>query len=270
MTKLLAAAASVLASLGLAGFFPPPPLGDEPPPPPKAKFEAGEKGKEKDEPKRKGEPGPAGDLHRAYGLLRRLRADGSTAGRPEERLRDWIERAVKLYRDGVKAFEEGDRRLAHEYGAAAHDLARAVDHARNAARYDRPDPDLPTPPEGPGPEDAGDRVRHDLYRAYGRICEIREDEPVAGASFYLDAAKDLYNAARRDAEAGRLERAGELARAAEAITHVPEHLGHAAVEGPNDQPEPKRLRPEPPPLPDLKRDHVRDRDFGPGDLPPPL
>ena len=251
MTKLLAAAASVLASLGLAGFFPPPPPEDQPPPPHKAK--ANEKGKEKDEPKRKGEPGPEGDLHRAYDLLRRLRADGSTAGRPEERLRDWTERAVKLFRDGVKAFEEGDRRLAHEYGAAAHDLARAVDHARNAARYDRPDPDLPVPPEGPGPEDEGDRVRHDLYRASERLREIREGEPVAGAAFYLDAAKDLYNAARRDAEAGRLERAGELARAAEAITHVAEHLGHAAVAGPNDQPEPKRLRPAPSPPPDLKR-----------------
>jgi hypothetical protein len=262
MTKLLAVAASVLASLGLAGFFPPPPPEDEPPPPPKAKF------KEKDVPKWKGEPGPAGDLHRAYDLLRRLRADGSTAGRPEERLRDWTERAVKLYRDGVKAFEDGDRRLAHEYGAAAHDLAHAVDHARNAARYDRPDPDLPSPFEGPGPEDAGDRVRHDLYRAHERIREIREVEPVAGAAFYLDAAKDLYNAARRDAEAGRLERAGELARAAEAITHVPEHLGHAAAEGPDDRPEPKRRRPEPPPPPD--RNFERERGGGPGDLPPPL
>ena len=41
---------------------------------------------------------------------------------------------------------------------------------------------------------------------------------------YVKAARDLYTAARRDLEAGRDERAGELARAAEAMTHVPEHL----------------------------------------------
>jgi hypothetical protein len=41
-------------------------------------------------------------------------------------------------------------------------------------------------------------------------------------------ARDLYRAARRDLEAGREDRGGELARAAEAMTHVTEHLGHVA------------------------------------------
>src|SRR5205823_1089594 len=153
-------------------------------------------------------------------LLRRLRSDGRTTGRPEERLRDWTDRATKLYRDGVKAFKEGDHRLAHEYGASAHDLAKAVDHSRNAAQYERPDPDLPPPPSGPGPEDDGDRVRHDLRRAYDRIRDGLDDKLAGDPKFYLDAARDLYNAARRDAEAGRSERAVELARAADAMSHV--------------------------------------------------
>ncbi len=50
----------------------------------------------------------------------------------------------------------------------------------------------------------------------------------AEANYFRDAANDLYRSARRDFDAGRLERAGELARAAEAMTHVSEHLGHAA------------------------------------------
>ena len=96
MFKIAAAASSVLVSLGLAAFLPgqPPPSGG--PPPPKAKG--------KGEAKKKGERGPGGDLRKAYDLLRRLRADDSVAGRPEERLRDWTERAAELYRDGLKAF----------------------------------------------------------------------------------------------------------------------------------------------------------------------
>ncbi len=50
----------------------------------------------------------------------------------------------------------------------------------------------------------------------------------ADSDFYVKAARDLYSAARRDLEAGRDERAGELARAAEAMTHVPEHLAQVA------------------------------------------
>ncbi|HMB02965.1 MAG TPA: hypothetical protein VKP69_04395, partial [Isosphaeraceae bacterium] len=231
--KIFALGASSLLGISLAGFSPPPPPDDGPPPP----------------PKKKGEHGPGGDLKKAYDLLRRLRSDGRTTGRSEERLRDWTERATKLYRDGLKAHEAGDPRLAHEYGAAAHDLARAIDHARNAAQYERPDPDLPPPPSGPGPEDDEARVRRDLRHAYDRIRDELDDGPGADQKFYLGAARDLYNAARRDAEAGRQERAGELARAAEAMSHVAEHLGHAADRDRPDEPPPppdrKRERPEP-------------------------
>ena len=89
MVKLVAAVSSLLVSLGLAAFFPPQPPGPDGPEPPKAKA----KGKEA--AKKKGEPGPRGDLTKAYDLLRRLRADDSTVGRSEERIRDWTERATK-------------------------------------------------------------------------------------------------------------------------------------------------------------------------------
>ena len=58
----------------------------------------------------------------------------------------------------------------------------------------------------------------------------------------MKAARDLYSAARRDMEAGRVERAGEMARAAEAMTHVPEHLYQVARHA-------GRVLDGPPPLP---------------------
>ena len=273
MFKLAAVASSVLVSLGLAAFVPAqPPEPDGPPP---------HKSKGKGEAKKKGEAGAKGDMRKAYDLLRRLRAAEGSAGRPEERIRDWTERATKYYRDGLKAFDGGDGFLAHEYGAIAHDLARAADHAHNAALFDRRDPDLPPPSGGVGPDDSGERVRRDLNRAYDRITEFGKGDPAPGADFYLKASRDLYTAARRDLEAGREERAGELARAAEAMTHVAEHLGHAA-DGPPDGPpggppggrgriglQPGERREPPPqadrPVPKAKRAERRE-----SDLPPPL
>jgi hypothetical protein len=106
--------------------------GDEPPPPPDAK--------------KKGPGGPGGELTKAYDLLRRVRTDGRTTGRPEERLKDWTDRATKLYRKAVDAAKNGDDRKSREYGAAAHDIARAIDHARNASTTE-PDDELPPPPD---------------------------------------------------------------------------------------------------------------------------
>ncbi len=246
MIKLVAAVSSVLISLGLAAAMPaqpPPPDGGAPP---KAKIKAKGKG----DPKKKGEREPGGELSKAYDLLRRLRADESSGGRPEERLREWTNRAAGLYRDGLKALNAAKGREAREYGAAAHDLARAVDHARNAVRYDRPDPDLPPPSDDFGPEDTRERARRDLYRAYERLGWLGNGQTTDGSEFYIKAARDLYGAARRDLEAGRDERAGELARAAEAMTHVPEHLARVAegdgqivfrpASPPPDRPEPKK------------------------------
>jgi hypothetical protein len=267
MMKLIAMGLASVLGLGAAGLLQGPPSpGDDPPP--KAK------------PKGKGKKGAPGDeLRKTYDLLRRVRSDAGT-GRSEERINDWTDRATSLYRRAIRTREQGDPRRAREYATAAHDLARAVDHSRNAARLDRPDPDLPPPPDEFGPEDLGERTRRDLGRAYERIRSAGEYGPEADARFYLDAARDLYNAARRDAQAGRDERAGELARAAEAMTHVPEHLGHAADDGPGPRaefapppPEPKeKERPragglfDPPPDPKGERPGPRDR----GVLPPPL
>ena len=257
LMKLLTLGTSSLLGVALCGIMPAP---DDGPPPP--------------EPRKKKEaPGPAGELTKAYTLIRRISADGPTTGRPEERLKDWTDRATKLYRQGITAYKAGDEREAGEYGLAAHDLARAVDHARNASNTE-PSDDLPPPPDaGDGDEE---RTNRDLRHAYDRIDELRDDDDAPDADFFFKAARDLYNAARRDAEAGRTERAGELARAAEALTHVPEHLARAT----GDAPEPpdrkeKREKKERPAPPKGKRDRPepKERPGRPGDenrIPPPI
>ena len=111
MLKLVAVVSSLLVSLGLAAYFPPQPPGPDGPEPPKAKG--------KEQAKKKGEPGPRGDLTKAYDLLRRLRADDSTVGRSEERIRHWTKHTTKYYRDGLKALDAGDDFLAHESRAIA-------------------------------------------------------------------------------------------------------------------------------------------------------
>ena len=231
---------SGLVMLGLAWIMPPSSeSADEPPP----------SEKKKDEAAKKDAPGPEGDLNRAYELLRRIKADAGQPGRADDRLRGWTDRAVGFYRRGVAAYEAGDRRRAHELGVAAHDLARAVDHTRAASRFDQADPDLPPPPRGAGPAIDATGARRDLRHAYDRIGEM-DDEDGPDALFYRDAARDLYTAARRDAEDGRAERAAELAHAAEALTHVPEHLAHAE----HDAPEPPKGEPRPKPKAKRKAD----------------
>ena len=267
MLKLIAIGLSSMLSIGMAGFLQEPLFpGAGGPPPPKAKA--------------KGKKGASGDeLRKTYDLLRRVRSDIG-AGRTEERIKDWTDRATALYRRAIRMHEEGDVGRAREIGTAAHDLARAVDHARNASRLDRRDPDLPPPPDDSGPEDINERTRRDLYRAYGRIRSAGEQGADGDSRFYLEAARDLYNAARRDAEAGREERAGELARAAEAITHVPEHLNNAAGPGSPGLRKPGISDPPPPDSkkkgrprdafdarPDPQPDRSRSGDRG---LPPPL
>jgi hypothetical protein len=256
LLKILALGTSSLLGLAMAAALPPEPASPpKEPPPPKSK--------------KKEDRGPGGELKKAYDLLRRVRSDSRSTGRPEERLRDWTDRATKFYRTALRSMERGEVREAREFGTAAHDLARAVDHARNAAAFDL-DNDLPPPPEAGGPEDEDERTRRDLRRAYDRISEMKEIQGVPDLPFYLDASKDLYNAARRDATSGRRERSGELARAAEALSHVPEHLARATVD---DRPEPPRAkgkredeRPEPP----KEKKEKRDRPDREGEIPPPI
>ena len=258
--KLLMLGLSGLVGIGLTAILPAqdPDGPGGPPPPPKKKADS----------KKKEDPGPEGDLRRAYDLLRKIKTEDGPAGRSDERLRDWTNRAAKYYRRGIQSLEDGDPRLAHEYGTVAHDLARAVDHTRNASRFDRPDPDLPSPPEGPGSEGDGAQARHDLRRAYDRIREW-DNEDGDEAFFYINAARDLYSAARTDLEADRHERGGELARAAEAMTHVPEHLAHAASPPPDSPPE-KKERPRPPHEKRAVKGERPDPKAKADDLPPPL
>jgi hypothetical protein len=268
LVKYLGLGASSLVALMLTAMTPPQGPGGGFPPAPKEK-------------KKKGQEG--GELRKPYELLRKLRADARNVGRPEERLRDWTERATKFYRDAIRAQQAGDFGTSRIYGAAAHDLARAVDHSRNASLYDVPDNELPAPPDGLGRDDDDERTRRDLYRAFERIRYGLDGLPAGESKFYLDAAKDLYNAARRDAEAGRIERAGELARAAEAMSHVPDHLanltpGGRRAEGPGafePRPEPKEKKEKkaekgdrPGPLP--KSEPPRFAPAGGDRLPPPL
>lgn len=272
LMKLIAMGASGLMSLALGSAFQGGPGRDDPPPPPKAKA-------------KKGGPGKA-EVRKAYDLLRRLKADEAGSGKPEERLTDWTARATAIYQKALKAQSAGEEREAREYGTAAHDLARAVDHARNASRAERADPDLPAPPAEEGPEGERERAVRDLHHVHDRIADAEDDGgPGTDAKFYRDAAKDLYNAALLDAEAGRTDRAGELARSAEAITHVAEHLARANNDPPpppkakakrkgDEPPKEKGKRPRPPgkekqedgPEPKVKRDRPAPK----GELPPPI
>jgi hypothetical protein len=269
LLKMLALGTSSLLGLAITAMVPaePSPGPEEP----KAKKEAKEA------------KGANDDIKKAYDLLRRLRSDNRNTGRPEERLKDWTDRATKLYRDALRAQEADNPPKAHELGIAAHDLARAVDHARNAATFDLDD-DLPPPPAGRGPEGEDERTKRDLRHAHDRIVELKDADEAPEIEFYIAASRDLYNAARRDAVAGRKERAGELARAAEALTHVPEHLDRAL--NPDARPEPrekkekkekreKKDRPEPPKDKKEKKDRPeppkekRDR-VEAGEFPPPI
>ncbi|HEV3162761.1 MAG TPA: PDZ domain-containing protein, partial [Isosphaeraceae bacterium] len=398
MHKLLVSVVSTLLGLGVAWFTGPADSElDDPPPPTKAKIKP--KAKERvslkeAEAEGDGDSDPADALRKTYDLLRRQRADSGGA-RPKDRPQEWTTRAVRLYRDGVSAYDKGDLPHAQALGSAALQLARAVEFARNAERDERDDSDLPPPPpsaryryyyskqpqKGDAPPDlpppldddrlgispgpgrlplpkvqprmpmppevgrppvlprrtrvdrdgdasepappappalpgapqapvapvppqpeagvqpvpprgelaierirnvrvrlreaakddtqgdneetkqkekrlkelrqqladlerslagdtrsaANEQARRDLKRAYDRIQDARAKNAKPEAKFYLDAARDLYNAARRDAEAGRNDRASELARAAEALTLVPQHLASIP-------PSPARLR----------------------------
>ena len=249
MIKLVAAVSSVLVSLGLAALLPaqpPRPTARRRPRPRRRRASRRRRGararRRSEEGVRPAPPPPC---------RRELRGPPRGADPRLDRSR---RRTLPRRPEGLQTRRR--HVLAREYGAAAHDLARAADHARNAARFDRPDPDLPPPSDDFGPEDARERARRDLNRAYERIGLARATgEPAPGAEFYIKAARDLYTAARRDLEAGRDERAGELARAAEAMTHVPEHLAQAGTTAATFDARPARRRPSGP-EPKVKRSEL--------------
>src|SRR5262249_9687169 len=97
--KFLTLSASGLLSLTLLGVVPAASQQSEEPPPPKKKG-AGLIKKGEDEPRKGGEAGPEADLHRAYSLLRRLRADGQVTRGADPRIGEWTERATRYYSGG--------------------------------------------------------------------------------------------------------------------------------------------------------------------------
>lgn len=375
MSKFLFSIASALVSLAMTGYLEL--VADDPP-----KSEDGPRAVRKIEVRgpiesegRATSDDATEALQQAYELLNRLRGENAPPG--DAPPREWLERATRFYREGVESFEAGETEKARALAAAARELANAVVFSRQAARIERPDPELPPPPgrrarmvirelrhgdapplppDAPAPPDAPrrpDRIiriedpdgprreavvrlrglmdeqravaesrarearekavelkaiiedqiaksgkdaeeqvkeievqirelskqaeaaargaarrseehaeisarhaesdrhskaerieapnasvaaspeaREALKAAYDRLQEATESADPR-ARFYLDAARDLYNAARRDAVAGRNDRAIELARAAQALAIVPKHMdaiSHIRVE----------------------------------------
>jgi hypothetical protein len=134
----------------------------------------------------------------------------------EKAIREQAEQLAKHAHDQAKHAHAEAERARIDAFRIGNETARALAQYRLRSRG------------GPG------EARAELKKAYDRIQKAREEARGDEAKFYLDAARDLYNAARRDAEAGRNDRAIELARAAEALTHVPAHLG-AIKEGQDDE-----------------------------------
>jgi hypothetical protein len=136
--------------------------------------------------------------------------------RPPRELAPLVEQAKELYREAVRAERSDEPRRSDELGAAAHDAARGLVHALRA--------DAPAVKGVPLPPPRNEYELDDLLeRTRDRLEDFRDlATQGAGRAFY-DAARRLYDQARR---AGREDsaRALQLARAAEAWTHVGEHL----------------------------------------------
>ena len=194
-------------------------------------------------PKKKGDKGPEKekkDLQKAYDALTDV-AGWTEPGRtrPPRDLAPLIDQAKELYRDAVRAAREDDLRRADELATAAHDAARGLVHA---LRADAPAfRGIPVPPM---------RDSSELEDLFERTRDRLEDTGAAGprgaGRAFLDAARRLYDQARK-ADRDDTARALQLARAAEAWTHVGEHLSRA--DSRRDEPPPPergRERPEPP------------------------
>lgn len=240
--------------------------------------EPGKAFKDKDKDKApKGGPGGKAehDLRKAFDALTDL-SRTPPAGKASAGL---LDQARGYYRAGVKAYPDDAPRAA-ALAAAAGAAARGLDHLRRADA--RPVAGLPEPPdaadpkggafggkEGPkgkapkddgpkgkfGPEAAGERGP--WSEALAALTKSRDvlgegGAPAGPGADFLAAAKTTYGQARAAYEAGEYRRAAELARAAEAWAHVPEHLGRAAWDepaGPRVAPEPRGKGPAAPPPP---------------------
>lgn len=201
----------------------------------------------KDGPKEKDGPKHIADLRKAYDILSEVHPVPKKGGPREDdgrRLFDW---AKRLYRDAVKA-AEGDGPPNPGQSAAAHDAARGLKHWFAATQPPVPDlPKPPAPPAGPRGDDPWEPALGDLRRAKDRLDDAKPEGGPIGKEF-LDAARKAYAEGRTAYEAKEFDRAAELARAAEAWSHVGEHLDRAADR--RDGPDGKA----PPPPPDRRPD----------------
>lgn len=203
--------------------------------------------------KGKGDKGPKkgkDNLEKAYNALTDVGAWTEGRGvRPPRDLAPLIEQAKDLYRDAAKAARDDSLWRADELAAAAHDAARGLVHALRA--------EAPAVKGVPAPP-AGDTYELDdlLRRTRDRLEDFADVAPRGPGRAFFEAARRLYDQASR---AGRDDaRAIQLARAAEAWTHVGEHLDNA------DQRVGSRREPE-------RRDRERPRrlEEGPRRAPPP-
>jgi hypothetical protein len=205
--------------------------------------------------KEKGDKGPKkakNDLQKAYDALTDVATwTEGKKGRPPRDLAPLIDQAKDLYRDAVRAAREDEPRRADELAKAAHDAARGLVHA---LRADAPGVrGIPAPPRR-DPYELDDLLR----RTRERLEDFADTASRGPGRDFLEAARRLYDQARR-AERDDTIRAVQLARAAEAWTHVGEHLMQA--DSPTGyRPPPDRRRPprpddrrRPPPPPDDRR-----------------
>jgi hypothetical protein len=194
-------------------------------------------------PKGSGDKGPKkgkDHLQKAYDALTEATAwlDAGRA-RPPRDLAPLIDQAKDLYRDAVRAARDDEPWRADELAAAAHDAGRGLVHALRA--------EAPAAKGVPAPPRRDDYELDDLLRrTRDRLEDAGEASPRGPGRAFLDAARRLYDRARR-ADRDDTARAIQLARAAEAWTHVGEHLTQADQRvGLRPPPDRRRERPLPP------------------------
>lgn len=166
-------------------------------------------------------------LRHAYDTLTEVallleHAEGPSA----ERAKPLFAEASELYRSALKAREDGQIERAGELGVAANDGGRGLRHLLRATM--KSNVDLPPPPKADDHENAAEKARKDIQRAYDRASKAQGEgyEKQPGKDFRA-ASRETYNQARSAFEDEDYARAAELAKAAEAWTHVGEHLARA-------------------------------------------
>jgi hypothetical protein len=194
-------------------------------------------------PKEKGNKGPKkgkNDLQKAYDALTDVAAWTERGrSRPPRDLEPLIDEAKDLYRNAVRAAREDELWRAGELATAAHDAARGLVHALRA--------DAPAVKGIPAPPFRDDYELDDLLRrTRDRLEDTEAQRPRGAGQKFLDASRRLYDQARRTDRDDKA-RAMQLARAAEAWTHVGEHLMRADSRvGYRPPPVRRRERPVPP------------------------